>query len=236
MTSIADHVPFVVAGLRPSGRLRQANSLMISIALPHRNRGELELLLRDLTDGKCSLTADRNGSAMTSTFSPGEQANRVMFCRAASAPKTSSRNPSPVSLSLPIPSSPAEPSRRPQCPRNPPHQISNAQAVRPHRICGGPQVTEAPRRHQGDRNRPAPPGAAGAGRGGGLMLAQAALNNGRGGLPHTWGAGIVAWLRGDGQRVGTVLAAEPARWDAVPAADHGAVEGVVFVRGAGRKA
>jgi len=52
MTSIADHVPFVVAGLRPSGRLRQANSLMISIALPHRNPGELELLLRDLTDGK----------------------------------------------------------------------------------------------------------------------------------------------------------------------------------------
>jgi quercetin dioxygenase-like cupin family protein len=30
--------------------------------------------------------------------------------------------------------------------------------------------------------------------------------------------------------------AQPARWDAVPAADHGAVEGVVFVRGAGRKA
>src|SRR5215467_6008660 len=52
MTSIADHVPSAVAGLRPSGRLRQTDSLMISIALPHRNPGELERLLRDLTDGK----------------------------------------------------------------------------------------------------------------------------------------------------------------------------------------
>src|SRR5262245_18194716 len=45
-----------------------------------------------------------------------------------------------------------------------------------------------------------------AGHGGGLMQAQAALNNGPGGLPHTRAAGIVAWLPGRrAARAGTVL-------------------------------